>query len=287
MSRVTSYVNESLGPLPTSMPQLPTNVLDMFSLKGKVASVTGSSRGIGLSVAEAFCQAGADVAIWYNSKPADEIAADLARKYNVKVKAYKCDITDFDSVKQSIEQQVKDFGTIDVFVANAGVAWTAGGIIEGEENKDHLAWRKQVDTNLDAVYYSAKLIGPLFKKKFEETGKKSSMIITASISGQIVNVPQRQAPYNAVKAATIQFSKSLAVEWSSFARVNSVSPGYIMTELTAEFDPERRNKWLQLIPMGREADPKELWGSYLFLASDASTYATGLDLVVDGGYTLL
>jgi sorbose reductase len=268
------------------MPQLPTNVMDMFSLKGKVASVTGSSRGIGLSVVEAFCQAGADVAIWYNSKPADGIAADLSTKYNVKVKAYGCDITDYDSVKQCIDQQVKDFGTIDVFVANAGVAWTAGGIIEGEE-EDHLAWRKQIDTNLDAVYYCAKLIGPLFEKKFADTGKKSSFIITASISGRIVNVPQRQAPYNAVKAATIQLAKSLAVEWCSFARVNSVSPGYTVTELTAEFDPERRNKWLQLIPMGREADPKELWGSYLFLASDASSYATGLDLVVDGGYTLL
>lgn len=278
-----SIVNADLGPLPVKAPGLPNNVLDMFSLKGKVASVTGSSRGIGLGVAEAYCQAGADVAIWYNSKPADDIAEKLSQKYHVKVKAYKCNVTNFEEVESVINQQVQDFGTIDIFVANAGVAWDSQKIIDVS---NHDNWNLQIQTNLDAVYYCSIVTGKLFKSKFEKSGIKSKFIITASISGHIVNVPQIQSPYNAIKAATVQLAKSLAVEWGAFANVNAISPGYILTELTADFNPEWRKKWLQLIPVGREADVKELWGAYVFLASDASSYVTGHNMIIDGGYSL-
>lgn len=278
-----SLINEELGSLPVADPQLSDNVVDLFSLKGKVASVTGSSRGIGLSVAEGYAQAGADVAIWYNSKPADDIAEELSKKYNVNVRAYKGNVTNYDEVEKVINQQIKDFGTIDIFVANAGVAWESQRIIDVKDNKN---WHKQVETNLDAVYFASVIIGKLFKEKFEQTGKRSKFIITASMSGSIVNVPQSQAPYNAVKAATKHLAKSLAIEWSAFANVNSVSPGYISTELTKDFNPEMKKKWLQLIPIGREAQTKELRGAYVFLASDAASYVTGHDLAVDGGYTI-
>lgn len=283
MSDLISIVNADLGPLPVQEPTLPDNVLQMFSLKGKVASVTGSSRGIGLAVAEAYCQAGADVAIWYNSKPADELARELSKKYNVKVKAYKCNVTLFDEVESVINQIVKDFGTIDIFVANAGVAWDSKRIIDVTDHQD---WKRQVETNLDAVYYSSIVMGKIFKANFDKSGTKSKFIITASISGHVVNVPQVQAPYNAIKAATVQLAKSLAVEWGAFANVNSISPGYILTELTADFNPEWHKKWLQLIPMGREANVKELWGAYVFLASDASSYMSGHNMIIDGGYSL-
>ncbi|CAI5759370.1 unnamed protein product [Candida verbasci] len=276
---VISYCNAEVGPLPTKEPKIPNNILDAFSLKGKVASVTGSSGGIGWAVAEGYAQAGADVCIWYNSHPADDKAEYLEKTYGIKSKAYKCNINDPKLVEAVIFQQEKDFGKIDIFVANAGIAWTWGPEIN--VNDDFEKWRKVVDLDLNAVYYCAHAIGKIFREQGH-----GSLVITSSMSASIVNIPQMQAAYNAAKAGVKHLSKSLAVEWAAFARVNSVSPGYIATHLSAFAEPEVKNKWLQLIPLGREANPKELVGAYLYLASDASTYTTGCDLAVDGGYTV-
>lgn len=265
------------GPLPRPGPKLADNVLDLFSLKGKVASVTGSSTGIGHVVAEAFAQAGADVCIWYNRHNAEATAEALAKKYNIKCKAYKVNIVDPDAVEAAIRQQHKDFGHIDVFVANAGVPWTAGPLIDAEGHKD---WEKVVNIDLNGVYYCAKAIGKIFREQGH-----GSMVFTSSMSGHIVNYPQMQACYNAIKAAVRHLGKSLAVEWSAFARVNSISPGYIGTEISDFLPRETRARWWSVIPLGREALPRELVGAYLFLASDASTYVTGADISVDGGYT--
>ncbi|KAI5965880.1 SOU1 [Candida pseudojiufengensis] len=277
MSEIKSYCNEELGPLPTKTPELPKNVMDMFSLKGKVASVTGSSGGIGFAVAEAFAQAGADVAIWYNSHSADDKAEYLEKTYGVKSKAYKCNISDPNSVEEVIKQQEQDFKTIDVFVANAGVAWTEGPEINV---KGYDSWNKIINTDLNGVYYCAHNVGQIFKKH-----GKGSLIITSSMSGTIVNIPQLQAAYNAAKAACTHLAKSLAVEWAPFARVNAISPGYIATEISEFVDKDMKAKWWQLIPLGREADPRELIGIYLYMASDASTYTTGSNVLVDGGYS--
>lgn len=277
MTNVTSVINDAVGPLPTKAPQLSKNVNDLFSLKGKVASVTGSSGGIGWAIAEAYAQAGADVAVWYNSKNADAKAEYLAKTYGVRSKAYKCNISDPEDVEKVIGQIEKDFGTIDVFVANAGVPWTDGRSIEVD---GYDSWKKVVDLDLSGVYYCAKTVGKIFKKN-----GKGSLIFTASMSGHIVNVPQLQAPYNAAKAGVLHLSKSLAVEWAPFARVNTISPGYIVTEISDFVPEETKGKWWQLIPLGREGLPQELVGAYLYFASDASTYTTGSDLLVDGGYS--
>lgn len=273
---VTSYLTD-IGPLPRPDPEIASNINDLFSLKGKVASVTGSSVGIGFSVAEAYAQLGADVAIWYNSHPADDKAKALADKYGVRCKAYKCPLDNSELIEKTIQQQVKDFGTIDIFVANAGIPWTSGPILEAENSDEN--WRKIMVLDLDAVYYCARAVGKIFKQE-----NKGSFIITASMSGHIVNVPQLQVPYNAAKAALLHMSKSLAVEWAGFARVNTVSPGYIKTEISTFVPDEMKQKWWSLIPMGREALPKELVGAYAYLASDASSYTTGSDIRVDGGY---
>ncbi|KAJ8054206.1 hypothetical protein LXG23DRAFT_55772 [Yarrowia lipolytica] len=271
-----STLATGLHPLPTETPKFPTNIMDRFSLKGKVASVTGSSSGIGYCVAEAYAQAGADVAIWYNSHPADAKAEHLAKTYGVKAKAYKCPVTDAAAVESTIQQIEKDFGTIDIFVANAGVPWTAGPMIDVPDNKE---WDKVINLDLNGAYYCAKYAGQIFKKK-----GKGSFIFTASMSGHIVNIPQMQACYNAAKAALLHLSRSLAVEWAGFARCNTVSPGYMATEISDFVPKETKEKWWQLIPMGREGDPSELCGAYLYLASDAATYTTGADIIVDGGY---
>ncbi|QRG35941.1 hypothetical protein FDK38_000267 [Candidozyma auris] len=273
---VESIINKALGDLPTQPPKVAASALDLFSLKGKVASVTGSSGGIGWAVAEGFAQAGADVALWYNSHPIEDKAEHLAKTYGVRAKCYKCNIADHEDVEKVIKQIEEDFGGLDVFVANAGVAWSEGRCID-VEGVD--AWKKMMDLDLNSVYYCAKGAGRIFQKR-----GKGSFVVTASMSGHIVNVPQLQAPYNAAKAALIMLVKSLAVEWAPFARVNSVSPGYIDTDITEHIDEESVNTWYKIIPLGRMGQPRELVGAYLYLASDASTYTTGTDILVDGGY---
>lgn len=270
--------------VPRPQPQLPNHVLDFFSLKGKVASVTGASGGIGYEVAIGLAQAGANVAMWYNSNPKieDEVG-ELSKKYGVKIKAYKCSVTDSAEVEATIDRIVQDFGKIDIQVANAGVGWSNGPILEysekaGREEVDK-QWHKVLDVDFSSIYYVARATGKYFKKQGH-----GSLVLTASISGHIVNIPQMQAAYNSAKAGVIHLGKSLAMEWAGFARVNTVSPGYIETPLTDRLSHEIRDNWIKYVPMGRLANPRELVGAYLYLASDASTYVTGTDIRVDGGY---
>lgn len=267
--------------LPVQDPPVVTSnssVLDLLSLKGKVASITGASVGIGWAVAEAYAQAGAEgLALWYNSHDPREKAADLEAKYGTKVRTYKVEVSDCDAVEKAIAQQVQDFGKIDIFIANAGVAWTKGPLINQPNNQE---WDKVVRIDLDGAYYCAKFAG----RQFKEQGF-GSFIFTASVSGFLVNVPQLQACYNAAKAGVIHLSRSLAVEWAGFARCNTISPGYIRTEISSFASEDYRRTWHTLIPMGRFAEPKEVAGAYLYLGSDASTYTTGADIRIDGGYT--
>lgn len=159
-------------------------------------------------------------------------------------------MTDEQQVKSTIEQVYQDFDKkIDIFVANAGVPWTKGPLVEAEENGTAAAeWDKVVQTDFQGVYYCSKYIGAIFKRQ-----GKGSLVITASMSGHTVNVPQLQACYNAVKAGVIHMARSLAVEWAGYARVNSVSPGYIATPISKFVDENLKKQWHQLTPLGREA----------------------------------
>lgn len=208
-------------------------------------------------------------------------------------RAYVVDVTDADLVEKVVDGIVKDFnGRLDVFVANSGVPWTQGPALKGEIDHYH----KVVSTDLDGTFFCARAAGKHFRRQGIEgvdiNGTKlkgytsGSFIATASMSGHIVNIPQLQAAYNAAKAGVSHLCKSLAVEWIKFARVNSVSPGYINTEISDFIPPETKDIWRGKIPMGREGEPSELKGIYLYLASDASSYTTGCDMIVDGGYCL-
>lgn len=134
--------------------------------------------------------------------------------------------------------------------------------------------------DLNSVAYCAKVVGAHFKKRGQ-----GSFIITASMSGHIANYPQEQTSYNVAKAGCIHMARSLANEWRDFARVNSISPGYIDTGLSDFVDKDIQKLWLSMIPLGRNGTAAELKGAYVYLASAASSYMTGCDLVLDGGYT--
>jgi len=269
-------------------------VLPLFSNKGKTAIVSGAGAGIGLAVAQALAESGANVAIWYNSnKKALERAKDIETEYGVKCKAYQVNTTDAKHVEEVIDEIVKEFnGRLDIFIANAGIPWTQGAMLDGEI--DH--YRKVVSTDLDSTFYCARAAGKHWRRQKTEgtdvNGKKlenftyGSFVATASMSGHIVNIPQLQAAYNAAKAGIIHLCKSLAVEWVQFARANSVSPGYMATEISDFVPKETKDMWRDKIPMGREGEAHELKGAYLYLSSDAASYTTGSDIIVDGGYCL-
>ncbi|KAL1303000.1 hypothetical protein AAFC00_003316 [Neodothiora populina] len=269
-------------------------VLPLFSLKGKTAIVSGAGAGIGLAIAHAYAEAGADVAIWYNSnKSAIDRAATIEKTYGVKCRAYQVDVTDEAAVRQAVNDNVKEFnGRLDIFVANSGIPWTQGAATDGEVSH----YRKVVTTDLDSVFYCGRAVAEIWRRQAREgtdlNGKKlgnytlGSFIATASMSAHVVNVPQLQSAYNAAKAGVMHLTKCLAVEWVQFARANTVSPGYINTEITDFAPQEMKDMWRSRIPMGREGETNELKGAFLYFASDASSYTTGSDLLVDGGYCL-
>ncbi len=251
--------------------------LELFSLKSKQGFITGAARGIGKCIAEAYADLGADVAIVeIDLAEATKTAAEISQKYGVKSIAIECDVTSEQSVKKMMEVYESEFESLDFAVNNAGIA----NVIPAEEISAD-AFKKVVDVNLNGVFLTAQAAAQLMIKK----GVKGSIINTASMSGHIVNRPQTIANYCASKGGVILLTKSLAVEWAKYGiRVNCVSPGYIATELVAEMK-DMHPIWLKDIPADRLGTPADLVGAYVFLASEASRYATGTDLVVDGGYT--
>ncbi|EFY85020.1 Sorbose reductase sou1 [Metarhizium acridum] len=233
-------------------------VLPMFSLKGRTAIVSGAGAGIGLGVAQAFAEAGANVAIWYNSnKQAVTEAEKIQKTYGVKCKAYQVDVISADAVDKTVGEIIREFnGRLDIFVANSGIAWEDGPFLDGSIETA----KKVMAVNVDGVMWCAKSAGTHFRRQKKEgktiDGKPlenyicGSFIATASMSGSIVNVPQLQAVYNGSKAAVIHFCRSLAVEWTGFARVNTVSPGYIKTEILSFAEAETMEQWKNKTPMG-------------------------------------
>ena len=244
-----------------------------FSLEGKVAVVTGAGGGLGLEIGRQLKSAGAEVVASDLSGAAGRATAEELGGEFVQT-----DVTDPDSVRSLMRAVLDAHGRVDVMVNNAGIAHN----VPSEEATDE-DWRRVVSVNLDGVFWCCREAG----KAMLQQGS-GSIVNIASMSGMISNYPQPQAAYNASKAGVITLTKSLAGEWAGRGvRVNSVSPGYIRTNMTAGgiANEEWYKVWLDMTPMGRVADPTEIAPAALFLASDASSFTTGTNLVVDGGYT--
>ncbi|KAE8306971.1 hypothetical protein BDV41DRAFT_556581 [Aspergillus transmontanensis] len=253
------------------------HVLKAFDLSGKVAAVTGGARGIGLEVSIALAEAGADVALIYNSsKTAETLATEIATKHNVKAAAYQADVANQEDIEKAIKQIAADFGKLDIIVANSGICSNVPA-----EDYTTEQWHIITKVNLDGAFYTAQAAARIFKEQ-----GYGNVIFTASVSATLVNVPQKQAAYNASKAAVVQMAKCLSVEWVDFCRVNCISPGFIATDILDIHPKEWREKWFDMIPVKRMAEAYELKGAYVFCASDASSYMTGANIVIDGGYTL-
>jgi NAD(P)-dependent dehydrogenase (short-subunit alcohol dehydrogenase family) len=251
------------------------SVSELFSIQGKKAVVTGAGRGIGKVLALALGEAGCDVSIIdINLENAIMVAADI-EKMGCRALALKADVTRATEIKKAFEDIVREFGRLDICVNNAGVCINEAAEETPEEHYDQI-----VDTNLKGVFLCCQEAAKTMLPQ-----KSGSIINIASMSGTISNFPQKHAHYNASKAGVILLSKCLAVEWAPYSvRVNTLSPGYTRTELTGA-SKHLWSQWETLIPIKRLAEPKEFIGAVIYLASDASSYTTGSDIIVDGGYT--
>jgi NAD(P)-dependent dehydrogenase (short-subunit alcohol dehydrogenase family) len=249
------------------------NAMSSSSLRDRIAVVTGAGQSLGLEISRALRTAGAKVVVAeINAEAGPAAAAELEGDF------VQTDVTDPESVRDMVRAVLEKHGRIDVLVNNAGTVHN----IPSEEVSDE-AWRTVLAVNLDGVFYCCREAG----RAMLERGS-GAIVNIASMSGMVSNHPQPQAAYDASKAGVIMLTKSLAGEWASRGvRVNSVSPGYIRTPLTelGMSKPEWSEVWLSSTPMGRLAEPREIAPAVVYLASDASSYATGTNLVIDGGYT--
>lgn len=253
---------------------------DLFSLKGNTAIVTGGTRGIGRCVANYLASAGAAVAIVASHGDiAKKVAQEIAAVYSVKTVGIGCDVTDDAAVDNMIETVSITIGTADVLINNAGINNPKNAL---EVSYDD--WKRILDVNLNGAF----LVARTFAKKLISEKKPGSIINVASISASIIVQPQSQAAYNSSKAALVHLTKSLAIEWVKYGiRVNVVSPGYVWTEMIQNVDKNITDVWMKAIPFTRFATPDEIAGGVLFFASKASSYATGSELLIDGGITCL
>ncbi len=254
-------------------------IIEKMRLDGKKGFVTGGARGIGKSTATAFAEAGADVAIIdVDFAEAEKTAANIARETGRKVIAIKTDCTDPKQVDDMVLQVTKELGGLDFCHNNAGICINAPA-----EEMTFEQWNKVINVNLNGIFLTDIAAG-----KYMLAHGGGSIINTASMSAHIVNVPQPQCAYNASKAAVIQLTKSLAIEWAKRGvRVNSLSPGYIGTELTLNSPTliPLIEKWNEMAPLGRMGKPEELAAICVYLAGDASSFTTGADFVIDGAFT--
>lgn len=245
----------------------------MKLLEGKVAIITGGTRGIGKGIVETFVKNGAHVAFTYSSSSAaaDQIVEDLS-SYGVTVKAYQSNAADFNQAQELVEAILKDFDTIDILINNVGIT------------KDNLLMRMSeadfdavIDVNLKSVFNMTKAVQRTMLKQ-----RKGSIINMSSVVGLKGNAGQSN--YSASKAGIVGFSKSIALELGSRnIRCNVIAPGFIETEMTAKLNEETVDGWRKSIPLKRGGQPEDIANACVFLASDLSTYITGQVLPVDGG----
>lgn len=245
-------------------------------LQGKIALITGGSRGIGRATAILLAEHGADIIINYagNKQAADEVC-EAVKKLGRKVLAIQANVSKSDEVQKMIDDAVKEFGRIDILVNNAGI--TKDGLLMRMKDED---WSSVIDTNLTGVYNCSKAVTkPMMKQK------AGSIVNMSSVVG--VNGNVGQSNYAASKAGIIGFSKALAKELASRnIRVNAIAPGFIATDMTTDLSDKVKEEMLKNIPLNSLGTAEDVAQAVLFLASDASKYITGQTLHVDGGMVM-
>ncbi len=242
-------------------------------MKGKVALITGGTRGIGRAVAVKLASLGADVALFYaGNREAAEDALAEARALGVRAAAFQCDVSDGEAVAKAVSEARSALGPFDILVNNAGI--TKDGLSMRMREED---FRRVIDVNLTGAFLVAKAVMPDFIKK--RTGR---IINISSVAGLMGNAGQ--ANYAAAKAGMIGLTKTLARELAARnITVNAVAPGFVKTEMTAAMKEETLAQALKAVPLNRIGEAEEIAEAVAFLAGDKAAYITGAVLQVDGG----
>lgn len=253
-----------------------------FDLSNQVAIVTGCSTGLGVQMAKALANQGAKiVAVARRKELIDQVAKEIADTYKVETLAVQCDITDTNRVNEAVDQILAKFGRIDILINNAGT----GAVAPAEDITDE-QFSGEMNVDLFGTFKFARAVA----KKAMIPAKYGRVINIASMYGLVGNKIAGSAPYHAAKGGVVNLTRALAAEWGKYnITVNSICPGYFytpLTEATLNSDFFQQNA-KTMIPMERYGNEGELDSTAIFLASPASTYVTGVNLPVDGGYTCM
>jgi len=250
--------------------------LSCFDLSGRVALVTGGSKGLGQAIADALARAGADVAIASRTQSALESAADGLRRHGRRVAAVRADVTDEASVRDMLRQVIEQCGQVDILVNNAGIGDTQPVV-----DMDAAHWDEILNVNLRGPMLCCKHVGRHMIER-----NRGKVINVASVMA--THVARNMSAYSASKAAIVQFTRTVAFEWIRYnVQVNALCPGYFLTDMNNEFFASARGRaFVAALPIRRLGETRELDGAAVFLASDATSYVTGTTLYVDGGHSL-
>ncbi len=252
--------------------------MDLFSLAGRVALVTGAASGIGQRIAVGLAEAGADVACVDRGASAEGVRETVQRIHGLgrRALALEADVTNAGALERAVSDAETKLGPLAAAVNCAGIANATAA-----EEMPETQWRQTIDVNLTGVFLSCQAEARAMLPR-----RRGAIVNIASMSGSIVNRGLLQAHYNTSKAGVIHLSKSLAMEWSDRGlRVNAISPGYTLTPMNLRPEvADARKVFERDTPMGRMASVDEMVGPTVFLCSDASSFVTGIDLLVDGGF---
>jgi NAD(P)-dependent dehydrogenase (short-subunit alcohol dehydrogenase family) len=251
-----------------------------FDLTGQNAIVTGGNRGIGLGVALALAQSGANVAIFCRDIQKAEAAIEELSQYGGKYECFACDVTDLAAVRKAVSEAYISFGEINILVNNAGVTTNCAFLDMDEELSE---WYRVLDTDLNGVVHMTYEVG----KRMRDAGKGGSIINITSLSGLIVHRNSPRSPYNASKAAVNHFTHAMAVELGKYnIRANAIAPGYIRAGFTANPTEEFVDMVKSVQPLDRLGEAIEVGALAVFLASPAAAHLTGTVQIIDGGFSL-
>ncbi|WP_292933325.1 SDR family oxidoreductase [Noviherbaspirillum sp.] len=254
------------------------SVRELFKLDGRVALITGGSRGLGLQMAEALGEMGCKLAI--TARKADELAEAKAHleKLGCEVLAIVNDLAKAEQIPAMVDQVLQRFGTIDILVNNAGATWGA----PAEEYPDE-AWRKVLGLNVDSVFFLSREVARrcMIPNKF---GKIINIASVAGLRGSATNVST--IAYHTSKGAAVNFTRALASEWGKYnINVNAICPGFFPSKMSAGLLEKVAEGVISRAPLHRIGGDEDLKGAVVFLASEASRHITGQALAVDGGIT--